>query len=68
MSVVDELDECGCDAVQTLIEGDDRVDLHHVIPDDGAPHVADPDCPCRPHFERLETDLVVVEHQDQDQV
>lgn len=61
----DELECCGCDFVQILADGDSRVELHHVIPDDGAPHVEDPDCPCGPEFDRLETELVVVDHRDQ---
>lgn len=59
-------ESCDCDFVQVLIEDGLRVELHHVIPDDGAPHVEDPDCPCGPDFDRLDIDLVVVEHRDQD--
>lgn len=65
----DEVDCCGCDFVQLLADDDGRqVELHHVIPDDGAPHVEDPDCPCRPDFDRIDTDLVVIDHKDQDTV
>lgn len=63
--VADEPECCGCDTVQTLTDPDGLlVELHHVVPDDGAPHVYDPQCPCRPEFDRLETDLVVVAHRD----
>jgi hypothetical protein len=66
--MVDQLDECGCDFVQIIWDQGERIELHHVIPDDGAGHVEDPQCPCRPEFERLETDLIVVDHRDQDTV
>jgi hypothetical protein len=63
---IDPDNECYCDFVQFLEEDGERVELHHVIPDDGAPHTNDTDCGCNPVFQRLETDLVVVEHHDQD--
>lgn len=58
--------ECLCDFVQTITDGGERIELHHVIPDDGAGHAEDVDCPCRPDIERLEHDLIVVGHRDQD--
>jgi hypothetical protein len=62
----DGLDDCTCDFVQVIHDQGERIELHHVIPDDGAPHVTDVDCPCGPDIERLETDLIVVDHLDQD--
>ena len=58
-------DECGCDFIQILMDAGERIELHHVIPDDGAPHIEDPSCPCQPGFDRLETDLIVIDHRDQ---
>lgn len=58
--------ECGCDFVQIITDGDERIEIHHVIPDDGAPHIEDTTCPCRPDFERLDTTYIVVDHRDQD--
>lgn len=57
---------CGCDFVQIIEDLGERFELHHVIPDDGAPHVPDPECGCRPDIERVEYDLIVVGHLDQD--
>lgn len=62
----EELECCGCDAVQELADEHGLVELHHVVPDDGAPHVYDPACPCGPRFDRVEADLVVVVHRDND--
>jgi hypothetical protein len=38
----------------------------HVIPDDDAGHQPEPDCPCLPDIERVDYDLIVVDHKDQD--
>jgi hypothetical protein len=61
-----EPEHCTCDSVQTVIDQGERFELHHVWPDDGAPHVADVDCPCDPRIDRVDYDLIVVDHQDQD--
>jgi len=75
MTVLDEIDddvqeecetECGCDFVQIIFDQGERFELHHVIPDDGAPHVEDVECGCKPGIERVEYDLIVVDHKDQD--
>jgi hypothetical protein len=61
------VDECdGCDQVQLLDNAGYTIELHHLIPDDGAPHVPEPDCGCTPRLEWLQHDLAVVEHADQD--
>ncbi len=59
-------EECACDFVQIITVGSVRTEVHHVIPDDGAPHVEDVACPCRPDIDRIDTRLVVVDHRDQD--
>lgn len=56
----------GCDFVQLLVDGDLVVQVHHIFPDDDAGHVEDVDCPCGPDIERLDADLIVVDHLDQD--
>lgn len=59
--------DCYCDFVQT-VAGDDGalIELHHVIPDDGAAHTEDLFCPCVPDVTRVDPDLIVVDHRDQD--
>jgi hypothetical protein len=64
----DDTEECGCDFVQILTDQNERFELHHVIPDDGAEHVPEPDCPCRPDIQRVEYDWIVIDHRDQDLV
>ena len=59
---------CGCDFIQIVWDEHGRAELHHVIPDDDAGHITEPDCPCNPSFERIEADWVVVDHRDQDTV
>lgn len=72
MSVMDDLaeeafgaDECGCDFLQIIHDSGDRIEIHHVAPDDGFDHNFDVlDCACRPTIERIEHDLHVVDHKD----
>lgn len=61
-----EMDLCdGCDGVETVLNEGEPLELHHVIPDDGFPHVpALFGCPCQPPLEWLEHDLAVVLHLD----
>ncbi len=73
MSVLEMSDElaeqendCCCDFVQRIVDEDETFELHHGIPDDGAPHVTDVECGCNPDIERVEHDLIVVDHRDQD--
>ncbi len=61
-----EQEQCGCDFVQIVVDRGERFELHHVIPDDGAPHTHDLRCPCDPDYERVDYDLIVVDHCDQD--
>jgi hypothetical protein len=62
-----DIERCdGCDAVQTIEDHGYEIELHHVIPDDGAPHSPTLDCGCGVRLEWLEHDLAVVEHPDQD--
>jgi hypothetical protein len=59
-------DECGCDFVHhTVIDGR-PVQIHHVIPDDGAPHSDTSECGCGPDVRRVSDDLMVFDHVDQD--
>lgn len=59
-------DECGCDFIQIADIAGVLTELHHVIPDDGAPHTEDTECACLPDVERLAPALIVVDHHDQD--
>lgn len=59
---------CTCDFIQILEEDGDWFELHHVIPDDGAGHVPEPDCGCNPDIHRVEYDWIVVDHRDQDRL
>lgn len=65
-AVDDAESACLCDHVQLLTDGGERIELHHVVPDDGAQHTVDLQCPCQPDFERLQHGLIVVGHRDQD--
>lgn len=58
--------ECGCDFVEIIFDQGERFELHHVIPDDGAPHAPTLECGCDPDIHRVEYDLIVVDHKDQD--
>lgn len=58
--------ECGCDFIEIVIDQGERFELHHVIPDDGAPHASTLECGCHPDVHRVEYDLIVVDHKDQD--
>lgn len=62
----DDVEECGCDFVQLIVDGGETFQLHHVVPDDGAEHTLEPDCPCDPEMERVDYDWIVVGHRDQD--
>jgi len=64
----EDVEECGCDFVQQLADGGERFELHHVVPDDGAEHQLEPDCPCRPDIHRVDYDWIVVDHRDQERV
>jgi hypothetical protein len=62
-----EQEECSCDFVQIIHDDGDRIEIHHVCPDDGFEHNFELlDCACRPTIERLEFDLHVVDHKDAD--
>lgn len=52
----------GCAGVELLLVEDEETELHHEIPDDGQPHVARLDCPCRPRLEWLDHGLATVAH------
>lgn len=57
---------CGCDFVHhTVIDGV-PVQIHHVLPDDGAPHSDTSECGCGPSVHRPEPGLMVYDHVDQD--
>ncbi len=58
--------DCYCDHIQLVNQLGEAVEVHHVVPDDGVPHDFDLQCPCGPVVERLDRDLVLVEHRDQD--
>jgi hypothetical protein len=62
-----EQEDCCCDFVQIIHDDGDRIEIHHVCPDDGFEHNFELlDCACRPTIERLEVDLHVVDHKDAD--
>jgi hypothetical protein len=57
---------CGCDfVVYEDIDGR-RVEIHHVWPDDGAPHSETSECGCGPQRRVVSDVLVVYDHLDQD--
>ncbi len=64
--------DCGCDFVQTVGGPGNQIEIHHVMPDDGAPHAESLECGCGPqvHIKRADEDgqidLVVADHVDQD--
>ncbi len=58
--------DCLCDHVEIIFDQGERFELHHVIPDDGAPHAPTLECGCAPDVHRVEYDLIVVDHKDQD--
>jgi hypothetical protein len=58
--------ECGCDFIEIIFDQGERFELHHVIPDDGAPHAATTECGCHPDIERVDYEFIVVDHKDQD--
>lgn len=64
----EDVEQCGCDFVQVIVDDGETFELHHVIPDDGAEHVLEPTCPCGPGIHRVEYDWIVVDHLDQDLV
>lgn len=68
MSAAELNDEqsCDCDYVEIVVDAGERFELHHVIPDDGAPHVASLECGCNPDIDRDGYQLIVVDHRDQD--
>jgi hypothetical protein len=65
--LVVEDDDCGCTVVTVEIDGR-RVDAHHWIPDDFAPHVPDSECGCKPvlRADPERTVEMLYEHFDQD--
>lgn len=71
VGIVSEVDDdccegCGCDFVG-YEEIDGRlVEVHHVWPDDGAPHSETSECGCGPQRRVVSDVLVVYDHVDQD--
>lgn len=57
---------CGCDWVDTVEIDGRRVEVHHVWPDDGAPHSPTSECGCGPQRHEVDANLVVYDHVDQD--
>lgn len=68
MDTAEQREICYCDFVQVIYSDGDRIEIHHVTPDDGFDHVVETpealDCPCRPTLERLAYDLYVADHRD----
>lgn len=58
--------DCGCDSVQTLGGNGHQIEVHHVMPDDGAPHTDSLECGCGPQIHLKAPDMLVVDHVDQD--
>lgn len=66
---MDPGDECGCDYVGHQVTDDGtRLEIHHVWPDDGAPHAPTSECGCGPERYDVSAGLVVYDHPDQDTV
>lgn len=57
----------GCGHLVSEVEVDGRVvRLHHVIPDDSAPHAPTSECGCGPVLHQADPGTWVYEHVDQD--
>ena len=62
---LDEDEDCG--HLITEIEVDGRkVQLHHTLPDDTAPHAPTSECGCGPVLHQVDAGMWVYEHIDQD--
>lgn len=62
----DDGELCGCDFVVFEEIDGRRVEIHHVWPDDGAPHSETSECGCGPQRREVSDTLVVYDHVDQD--
>jgi hypothetical protein len=60
-------DEDGCIVVVREADGE-RLEFHHQIPDDSAPHVPDTECGCGPQALENPDGVILFQHLDQDEL
>jgi hypothetical protein len=60
-------DEDGCIVVVDQTSAGERLEFHHQIPDDTAPHVPSTECGCGPQATENPDGVILFTHVDQDE-